>query len=79
MWLWQGWVMVLVGFGHEHSPVSCSYRCHVYPYPDTTEERQAVVEGLNVRIQDLETVSKEHISSCTVGNHLMNHNVKCNF
>lgn len=40
----------------------CSYRCHVYPYPDTTEERQAVVEGLNVRIQDLEMVSKGQIS-----------------
>lgn len=37
---------------------SCSYHCHVYPYPNSMEEREAVVEGLNVRIQDLHIVSK---------------------
>uniref|UniRef100_A0A8C9FJY3 V-type proton ATPase subunit a n=1 Tax=Pavo cristatus TaxID=9049 RepID=A0A8C9FJY3_PAVCR len=32
------------------------YRCHVYPYPSSMDERTAVVEGLSVRIQDLRTV-----------------------
>uniref|UniRef100_A0A8C7LHV5 V-type proton ATPase subunit a n=1 Tax=Oncorhynchus kisutch TaxID=8019 RepID=A0A8C7LHV5_ONCKI len=36
---------------------SCSaYHCHVYPYPNSNEERNDVVEGLRTRIQDLHTV-----------------------
>ncbi|GAB5578973.1 V-type proton ATPase 116 kDa subunit a2 isoform X1 [Prionailurus iriomotensis] len=36
-------------------PVS-DYHCHVYPYPNTAEERKEIQEGLNTRIQDLYTV-----------------------
>ncbi|XP_060026750.1 V-type proton ATPase 116 kDa subunit a 2 isoform X3 [Lagenorhynchus albirostris] len=32
------------------------YHCHVYPYPNTAEERREIQEGLNTRIQDLYTV-----------------------
>lgn len=35
---------------------SCSYHCHLYPYPSSNEERNDVVEGLKTRIQDLHTV-----------------------
>ena len=38
--------------------LSSSYHCHVYPYPNTAEERKGIQEGLNTRIQDLYTVSK---------------------
>lgn len=37
--------------------LSCSYHCHVYPYPNTVEERREIQEGLSTRIQDLYTVS----------------------
>uniref|UniRef100_A0A8C3Y9G2 V-type proton ATPase subunit a n=1 Tax=Catharus ustulatus TaxID=91951 RepID=A0A8C3Y9G2_CATUS len=55
------WAVFLVSYwgdqiGQKVKKICDCYRCHVYPYPDTTEERQAVVEGLNVRIQDLEIV-----------------------
>uniref|UniRef100_A0A8U7P9G9 V-type proton ATPase subunit a n=1 Tax=Corvus moneduloides TaxID=1196302 RepID=A0A8U7P9G9_CORMO len=55
------WAVFLVSYwgeqiGQKVKKICDCYRCHVFPYPDTTEERQAVVEGLNVRIQDLETV-----------------------
>uniref|UniRef100_A0A8C2J8A0 V-type proton ATPase subunit a n=1 Tax=Cyprinus carpio TaxID=7962 RepID=A0A8C2J8A0_CYPCA len=33
-----------------------SYHCHLYPYPNSNEERKDVVEGLRTRIQDLHTV-----------------------
>ncbi|VTJ57197.1 V-type proton ATPase 116 kDa subunit a 2 isoform X3 [Marmota monax] len=32
------------------------YHCHIYPYPNTVEERKEIQEGLNTRIQDLYTV-----------------------
>uniref|UniRef100_A0A673KJY5 V-type proton ATPase subunit a n=1 Tax=Sinocyclocheilus rhinocerous TaxID=307959 RepID=A0A673KJY5_9TELE len=32
------------------------YHCHLYPYPNSNEERTDVVEGLRTRIQDLLTV-----------------------
>lgn len=35
---------------------SCSYHCHLYPYPSSNEERNDVLEGLKTRIQDLHTV-----------------------
>ena len=38
--------------------LSSSYHCHVYPYPNTAEERREIQEGLNTRIQDLYTVSE---------------------
>lgn len=37
--------------------LSFSYHCHVYPYPNTVEERREIQEGLSTRIQDLYTVS----------------------
>ncbi|PIO37974.1 hypothetical protein AB205_0049190, partial [Aquarana catesbeiana] len=33
-----------------------SYHCHVYPYPNSSEERQEIIFGLNTRIQDLQAV-----------------------
>ncbi|XP_071428305.1 V-type proton ATPase 116 kDa subunit a 2 [Pithys albifrons albifrons] len=55
------WVAFLVSYwgeqlGQKVKKICDCYHCHVYPYPDSTEERRAVVEGLNVRIQDLTTV-----------------------
>lgn len=35
-----------------------SYHCHIYPYPNTAEERREIQEGLHTRIQDLYTVSE---------------------
>ncbi|NWI57956.1 VPP2 ATPase, partial [Calyptomena viridis] len=55
------WVAFLVSYwgeqiGQKVKKICDCYRCHVYPYPNNTEERRAVVEGLNIRIQDLTTV-----------------------
>ncbi|XP_069475793.1 V-type proton ATPase 116 kDa subunit a 2 [Ambystoma mexicanum] len=32
------------------------YHCHIYPYPNSPEERKEVLEGLKTRIEDLHTV-----------------------
>lgn len=55
---------------------SCSYHCHLYPYPSSNEERNDVLEGLKTRIQDLHTVgfssywcfiiNREYLSSVIV-------------
>ncbi|KFO95751.1 V-type proton ATPase 116 kDa subunit a isoform 2, partial [Calypte anna] len=55
------WFVFLVSYwgeqiGQKVKKICDCYHCHVYPYPSTLEERQAVVEGLNVRIQDLHIV-----------------------
>ncbi|KFP83936.1 V-type proton ATPase 116 kDa subunit a isoform 2, partial [Acanthisitta chloris] len=55
------WFVFLVSYwgeqiGQKVKKICDCYHCHVYPYPNNTEERQTVVEGLNVRIQDLHTV-----------------------
>ncbi|KFP76641.1 V-type proton ATPase 116 kDa subunit a isoform 2, partial [Apaloderma vittatum] len=55
------WFVFLVSYwgeqiGQKVKKICDCYHCHVYPYPNNTEERKAVVEGLNVRIQDLHTV-----------------------
>ncbi|KAM6340427.1 V-type proton ATPase 116 kDa subunit a 2 isoform 2-T2 [Alca torda] len=55
------WFVFLVSYwgekiGQKVKKICDCYHCHVYPYPNTLEERKAVVEGLNVRIQDLHTV-----------------------
>ncbi|XP_014373589.2 V-type proton ATPase 116 kDa subunit a [Alligator sinensis] len=42
--------------GQKVKKICDCYHCHVYPYPNTTEERRTVIEELNVRIQDLHTV-----------------------
>uniref|UniRef100_A0A8C2UBC9 V-type proton ATPase subunit a n=1 Tax=Coturnix japonica TaxID=93934 RepID=A0A8C2UBC9_COTJA len=55
------WFVFLVSYwgeqiGQKVKKICDCYRCHVYPYPNTLDERIAVVEGLSVRIQDLRTV-----------------------
>uniref|UniRef100_A0A8B9N0N9 V-type proton ATPase subunit a n=1 Tax=Accipiter nisus TaxID=211598 RepID=A0A8B9N0N9_9AVES len=55
------WFVFLVSYwgeqiGQKVKKICDCYHCHVYPYPNNMEERKAVVEGLNVRIQDLHTV-----------------------
>lgn len=45
---------------------SCSYHCHLYPYPSSNEERNDVVEGLKTRIQDLHTVGLPFFSRTDV-------------
>uniref|UniRef100_A0A8C0IJA2 V-type proton ATPase subunit a n=1 Tax=Bubo bubo TaxID=30461 RepID=A0A8C0IJA2_BUBBB len=55
------WFVFLVSYwgeqiGQKVKKICDCYHCHVYPYPNNMEERNAVVEGLNVRIQDLHTV-----------------------
>lgn len=39
-----------------------SYHCHIYPYPNTPEDHQTVMEGLQVRIQDLHIVSRKFVA-----------------
>ncbi|XP_050779466.1 V-type proton ATPase 116 kDa subunit a 2 isoform X1 [Gopherus flavomarginatus] len=55
------WFVFLISFwgeqiGQKVKKICDCYHCHVYPYPNTTEERRDVIEGLNVRIQDLHVV-----------------------
>ncbi|XP_049625162.1 V-type proton ATPase 116 kDa subunit a 2 [Suncus etruscus] len=42
--------------GHKVKKICDCYHCHVYPYPNTVEERREIQEGLSTRIQDLYTV-----------------------
>ncbi|KAL0979347.1 hypothetical protein UPYG_G00183950 [Umbra pygmaea] len=42
--------------GQKVKKICDCYHCHVYPYPNSTEERDNVVEGLRTRIQDLHNV-----------------------
>uniref|UniRef100_A0A674B6T8 V-type proton ATPase subunit a n=1 Tax=Salmo trutta TaxID=8032 RepID=A0A674B6T8_SALTR len=42
--------------GQKVKKICDCYHCHVYPYPNSNEERNDVVEGLRTRIQDLHTV-----------------------
>ncbi|CAB1319852.1 unnamed protein product, partial [Coregonus sp. 'balchen'] len=42
--------------GQKVKKICDCYHCHVYPYPNSKEERNDVVEGLRTRIQDLHTV-----------------------
>uniref|UniRef100_A0AC11D0E5 ATPase H+ transporting V0 subunit a2 n=1 Tax=Ovis aries TaxID=9940 RepID=A0AC11D0E5_SHEEP len=55
------WYVFLISFwgeqiGHKVKKICDCYHCHVYPYPNTAEERREIQEGLNTRIQDLYTV-----------------------
>nr|XP_044988430.1 V-type proton ATPase 116 kDa subunit a2 isoform X2 [Jaculus jaculus] len=55
------WCVFLISFwgeqiGHKVKKICDCYHCHVYPYPNTAEERKEIQEGLNTRIQDLYTV-----------------------
>lgn len=36
--------------------VHTSYHCHLYPHPETDEERADVMDSLRTRIQDLQNV-----------------------
>ncbi|XP_066509666.1 V-type proton ATPase 116 kDa subunit a 2-like [Hoplias malabaricus] len=42
--------------GQKVKKICDCYHCHLYPYPNSNEERADVVEGLRTRIQDLHTV-----------------------
>ncbi|KAK2845328.1 hypothetical protein Q7C36_010182 [Tachysurus vachellii] len=42
--------------GQKVKKICDCYHCHLYPYPNSNEERDDVVEGLRTRIQDLHTV-----------------------
>lgn len=55
--------MFLISFwgeqiGHKVKKICDCYHCHIYPYPNTAEERREIQEGLHTRIQDLYTVSE---------------------
>nr|AAP92640.1 Cc1-3 [Rattus norvegicus] len=55
------WYVFLISFwgeqiGHKVKKICDCYHCHIYPYPNTAEERREIQEGLNTRIQDLYTV-----------------------
>ncbi|XP_066465969.1 V-type proton ATPase 116 kDa subunit a 2 [Tiliqua scincoides] len=55
------WFVFLISYwgeqiGQKVKKICDCYRCHVYPYPNTPEERRTVMEGLQVRIQDLHVV-----------------------
>ncbi|XP_023660102.1 V-type proton ATPase 116 kDa subunit a [Paramormyrops kingsleyae] len=54
-------VVFLVSFwgdqiGQKVKKICDCYHCHLYPYPNSNEERIEVVEGLRTRIQDLNIV-----------------------
>uniref|UniRef100_A0A672R0J7 V-type proton ATPase subunit a n=1 Tax=Sinocyclocheilus grahami TaxID=75366 RepID=A0A672R0J7_SINGR len=42
--------------GQKVKKICDCYHCHLYPYPNSNEERTDVVQGLHTRIQDLHTV-----------------------
>ncbi|XP_042636526.1 V-type proton ATPase 116 kDa subunit a2 [Orycteropus afer afer] len=55
------WYVFLISFwgeqiGYKVKKICDCYHCHIYPYPNTAEERREIQEGLNTRIQDLYTV-----------------------
>ncbi|XP_036132258.1 V-type proton ATPase 116 kDa subunit a2 isoform X3 [Molossus molossus] len=55
------WYVFLISFwgeqiGHKVKKICDCYHCHIYPYPNTAEERREIQEGLHTRIQDLHTV-----------------------
>uniref|UniRef100_A0A6Q2WZK7 V-type proton ATPase subunit a n=1 Tax=Esox lucius TaxID=8010 RepID=A0A6Q2WZK7_ESOLU len=65
LWPWQGEptksVVFLISYwgeqiGQKVKKICDCYHCHLYPYPNTNDERNDVVEGLRTRIQDLHTV-----------------------
>ncbi|XP_052449287.1 V-type proton ATPase 116 kDa subunit a 2 isoform X1 [Carassius gibelio] len=42
--------------GQKVKKICDCYHCHLYPYPNSNEERNDVVEGLRTRIQDLHMI-----------------------
>ncbi|KAM3940014.1 V-type proton ATPase 116 kDa subunit a 2 [Leptodactylus fuscus] len=55
------WFVFLVSYwgdqiGQKVKKICDCYHCHMYPYPNSSEERQEIISGLNTRIQDLHAV-----------------------
>ncbi|XP_018412913.1 PREDICTED: V-type proton ATPase 116 kDa subunit a [Nanorana parkeri] len=55
------WFVFLISYwgdqiGQKVKKICDCYHCHMYPYPNSSEERQEIISGLNIRIQDLQTV-----------------------
>ncbi|XP_015274786.1 PREDICTED: V-type proton ATPase 116 kDa subunit a isoform 2 [Gekko japonicus] len=55
------WICFLISYwgeqiGQKVKKICDCYHCHIYPYPNTPEDHQTVMEGLQVRIQDLHIV-----------------------
>ncbi|KAJ7309750.1 hypothetical protein JRQ81_007815 [Phrynocephalus forsythii] len=55
------WFVFLISYwgeqiGQKVKKICDCYHCHMYPYPSTLEERRTVMEGLQIRIQDLHIV-----------------------
>ncbi|XP_077164733.1 V-type proton ATPase 116 kDa subunit a 2 isoform X2 [Paroedura picta] len=55
------WICFLISYwgeqiGQKVKKICDCYHCHIYPYPNTPEDHQTVMEGLKVRIQDLHIV-----------------------
>lgn len=55
------WFVFLISYwgdqiGQKVKKICDCYHCHVYPYPNSSEERQEIIFGLNTRIQDLQAV-----------------------
>ncbi|XP_053136196.1 V-type proton ATPase 116 kDa subunit a 2 isoform X2 [Hemicordylus capensis] len=58
------WFVFLISYwgeqiGQKVKKICDCYHCHIYPYPSTPEERRTVIEGLQVRIQDLNIVLRK--------------------
>ncbi|XP_069817030.1 V-type proton ATPase 116 kDa subunit a 2 isoform X2 [Dendropsophus ebraccatus] len=52
------WFVFLISYwgeqiGQKVKKICECYHCHMYPYPNSSEERQEIISGLNMRIQDL--------------------------
>ncbi|KAM5193730.1 V-type proton ATPase 116 kDa subunit a 2 [Mantella aurantiaca] len=55
------WFVFLISYwgdqiGQKVKKICDCYHCHVYPYPNSSEERQEIMSRLNTRIQDLQAV-----------------------
>ncbi|XP_020644519.2 V-type proton ATPase 116 kDa subunit a 2 [Pogona vitticeps] len=55
------WFVFLISYwgeqiGQKVKKICDCYHCHMYPYPSTLEEHRMVMEGLQIRIQDLHVV-----------------------
>ncbi|XP_056390229.1 V-type proton ATPase 116 kDa subunit a 2 isoform X1 [Hyla sarda] len=55
------WFVFLISYwgdqiGQKVKKICDCYHCHMYPYPNSSEERQEIISGLNTRIQDLHAV-----------------------
>ncbi|XP_063820553.1 V-type proton ATPase 116 kDa subunit a 2 [Pseudophryne corroboree] len=58
------WFVFLVSYwgdqiGQKVKNICECYHCHVYPYPNSSEEREDIISALNIRIQDLHSVMSQ--------------------